>query len=84
VAIVKFLISIGVDLNVKSFDEWLPIQLAIERKKMDMINLLIEDPSLNINLGTVRGLPLNIAVKSGNIAIVKKLLAKEINFSAKD
>jgi ankyrin repeat protein len=29
IRIINFLISIGADLNIKSFDEWLPIQLAI-------------------------------------------------------
>jgi ankyrin repeat protein len=49
-----------------------------------MINILIDQPSLNISICTARGLPLNMAVKSGDVGIVQKLLIKDVNFSAKD
>jgi ankyrin repeat protein len=84
IAIVRYLISIGVNINLKTFDEWLPIQIAINQKNMPMIELLVSQPSLNINICTTRGLPLNMAVKAQNAEIVEKLLTKEVNFSIKD
>lgn len=62
----------------------MPIQLAIDSKNVSMINLLIDQPSLNVNICTAHGLPLNMAVKTQNVAIVKKILTKDVNFSAKD
>jgi 26S proteasome non-ATPase regulatory subunit 10 len=84
VEIVNFLISIGADINIKSFDDWLPIQIAIDNNNMAMIDILIAQPNLNINICTARGLPLHMAVKSGNVSIVKKLLMRDVKFTAKD
>jgi hypothetical protein len=51
---------------------------------MEMIDLLIAQPNLNINICTAHGLPLHMAVRSGNVPIVKKLLTRDVKFSAKD
>lgn len=49
-----------------------------------MIDLLVAQPSLNINICTAHGLVLNMAVQSLNMKIISKLLMKDVNFSARD
>jgi hypothetical protein len=51
---------------------------------MDVIELLTVQPLLNVNICTSHGLVMNMAVHSGDIKIVSKLLIKDINFSARD
>lgn len=78
------MIEIGVDINTKTSDEWLPIQLAVRQEDMKMIDLLIAQPTLNVNICTAHGLVLNMAAQSLNRGIVEKLFMKDINFSARD
>lgn len=84
VEIVNFLIEIGVDVNNKSSDEWLPIQLAVREENYALIDLLVAQPALNINICTGHGLVLNMAVQSMNKQVISKLLMKDVNFSARD
>lgn len=68
--ILNYLIEIGVDVNIKSFDEWLSIQLAVEKKNMRIIEILVAQPNLNINICTSHGLVLNMAAQLHNIPII--------------
>lgn len=49
-----------------------------------MIDLLVAQPSLNINICTAHGLVMNMAIQSSNMKIISKLLMKDVNFSARD
>lgn len=65
-------------------DEWLPIQLAIRQQNYAAIDLLVAQPMLNINICTAHGLAINMAVQTGDAAVIEKILMKDVNFSAKD
>jgi ankyrin repeat protein len=82
--IVRYLIEIGVDVNIKTFDEWLPIHLAIKQQNLPMIDLLAGQPRLNVNLCTVHGLAINMAIEAHNVRIVERLLAKDANLAIRD
>jgi len=71
-------------VNIKTCDEWLPIQLAVRQENMTLIDLLVAQPNLNVNICTAHGLVLNMAAQSLNVSILTKLLMKDINFSARD
>lgn len=49
-----------------------------------MIDILISQPTLNVNICTAHGLVLIMAVQSLNKEIIKKVLEKDVNFSARD
>ena len=74
----------GVDVNIKTSDEWIPIQLAIRQENMKALELLVQQPLVNINICTAHGLALIMAVQTRNVNFVEILLQKDIIFSAKD
>jgi ankyrin repeat protein len=78
------LIGLGININIKTFDEWLPIHLAIKQENLAMVSLLVTHPRLNINLCTVHGLALNMAIELPNAKIVEKLLTRDPNLAEKD
>ena len=51
------------DINKCTSDGWLPIQLAIDLKDTHIVEMLLAEPSLNLNLVTTRGTPLHFAAK---------------------
>jgi ankyrin repeat protein len=62
VDIVNYLIKMGVELNTQTFDGWLAIHFAVKQENVVMVELLVEQASVNINICTIHGLALNMAV----------------------
>ena len=63
--IVDQLLDLDVDVNKCTSDGWLPIQLAIDSKRMESIEKLLDDQNLNLNLVTNRGSPIHTAARAG-------------------
>ena len=71
-------------MNKCTSDGWLPIQLAIDSKRIENIEKLLEDQNLNLNLVTNRGSPIHAAARTGKREIVMMLLEKEVDIHLKD
>jgi ankyrin repeat protein len=39
--ITNYLIKLGVDLNIRTFDDWLPIHFAVKEENVNMVDLLL-------------------------------------------
>ncbi len=58
------------DPNQLTLDHWTPLMLATHRNNLDLVKLLLNNKSLEINKTTCKGSALHIAVKNENIPMV--------------
>ena len=74
--IIDQLLDLDVDINKCTSDGWLPIQLAINSKNIDIVETLLDDQNININLVTSKGSPIHTAARIANKQILMMLLEK--------
>ena len=61
---------------MKTSDDWLPVQLALRQGDFKTLTLLLQCPTININICTGQGLPLILAVQTRNLQFVEALISK--------
>lgn len=59
---VSFLIIKGANPTILTIDYYTPLQLAVQHRSPDIMNLLIEQKKIDINQVTKRGTALHLAV----------------------
>ena len=96
--LVQFLVDQGLDVNGIDGTGWTPLHFAVERKRIDVVKLLLSNPRVNVNckdfifesslvmwhaIGNC--MPLHHAVHNQDIPMVKLLLsAPKIDVNCKD
>ncbi|ORX77664.1 ankyrin [Anaeromyces robustus] len=82
--IVEFLVENGADVNMKIWDNYTPLGVAIFNRKLDLVQYLIEHGA-NINKAFFRNeLPLNIAIESNDKKVLKFLIHCGIDVNNRD
>lgn len=82
--ILEFLLGNNVDINMRTMDDWTPLQIAINQEHLDLLKMIIAEPTLDPNLSTSHGLPIIMAVHTNNIEIVLCLSDLDLDMSLKD
>lgn len=84
-SIVEILVTLRVNCNKVSIDEWTPLQLSAYLNKAECVRVLLSHPNIQVNKVTkFRGTALHLACAQGNPAIVKMLLEKNAHIDIED
>ncbi|CAG9332010.1 unnamed protein product [Blepharisma stoltei] len=83
--IVKELIELGVNCNIETDDHWTPLQIACYQGHKDCVELLLNQPYIQINKMTAeRGTGLHLSSLMGHTEIVRLLLDKRATTKLED
>jgi len=81
IAIVKYLVDHGANLNREDYDGWTPLYFACKKEYIIIVKYLV-DHGANINKENSKdGNPLSIACQVGNMTIVKYLVEHGANIN---
>jgi len=74
------------NLNHEIYEDKIPIHIAVENNKIEIVKYLIEEKKVNINIREIynRRTPLHIASQRGFLDIVKYLIEKGANINIVD
>lgn len=74
--VIKVLLDAGFDINATNSEGWTPLMYAIQSRNAESVRTLLEDPNQQVDVNTHSrfGSPLEIAVRNGNVPIVKLLI----------
>ena len=72
--ILRFLMTLGCNLNVETEDYWTPLLLSSAHGQCSCVNILLKAPQIQINKLTRRGSALHLAVQYNQLEIVSLLL----------
>ncbi|XP_076669953.1 transient receptor potential cation channel subfamily A member 1 [Andrena cerasifolii] len=75
VPVAKVALSMGANVNCRRFDQLTPLHIATEHNDIDLIDLLCDQPSVDIEAKTADGLtPLHMAAFLGYADAIQKLV----------
>mgnify|MGYP001960130748 FL=1 len=84
IAVVKFELENGENINAKDTDNWTPLHIAVRFINQELVEFLIaNDANVNAKGGWQEGAPLHWASSAGHIKIVELLIFNGANVNAK-
>lgn len=74
---VAYLLSQKVDVNARTTDEWTPLTIAVDKRSVEICELLLRNPEIDVNQVTSRGSALHLAASNCHRELVSLLLEHE-------
>ena len=72
--ILKYLITLGCNVNLETNDSWTALTLAASHGRSSCVSILLKNPQIQINKVTKRGAALHVAVEYNHLEVVSLLL----------
>jgi tRNA A-37 threonylcarbamoyl transferase component Bud32 len=72
--ILKYLITLGCNVNLETNDNWTALTLAASHGRSSCVSILLKNPQIQINKVTKRGTALHMAVEYNHFEVVSLLL----------
>jgi ankyrin repeat protein len=83
--LIKYLVSLGADVNLKDINGYTPLHLAVERDRKDLVEYLLglgAKPNLKTNLSS--STPMHLAAESSSPEILAILLERDVECDVLD
>lgn len=66
-------------MNKTTDDGWTPLLIAVHKHNIDIVKVLLEDTSLDVNQVAEKGVALHLACKTNQFQMIQLLVEKNAN-----